>query len=65
MTELTNIRIEIEDDPSGAIAEEVERGLLEALRQNIPPSDGRSLTVLVRADIGELIGGLIGSTSYG
>jgi hypothetical protein len=64
MTGLANIRIEVEDDPRAAIAEEIERRLLEALRQSILPGDGRPLAVLVRAE-GEVIGGLIGSASYG
>jgi GNAT superfamily N-acetyltransferase len=60
-----SIAIALEEDPTGAIAEEVEARLLEALRQNVPPSDGRPLTLLARGARGAVVGGLIGATSYG
>src|SRR5215470_6016137 len=47
-----------------ALAEEIERNLLEALRGNSPPSDYVPLTLVARED-GRLVGGLVGGTSYG
>jgi GNAT superfamily N-acetyltransferase len=65
MTPVNPITIAVEDDPTGAIANAVEHRLLEALRQNVHPSDGRALTLLARDAQGAMIGGLIGATSYG
>ena len=48
MTNIMHVTIATEDDPNGAIADEVERRLLEALRQNVPPSDGKELTLVAR-----------------
>jgi GNAT superfamily N-acetyltransferase len=59
------INITFEDDPDGAFANEVEGKLLHALRQNVPPSDGKPLTLIARDLQGIMIGGLIGATSYG
>jgi GNAT superfamily N-acetyltransferase len=59
------ITITLEEDPNGALANEVERKLLEALRQNVPPSDGKPLTLAARDLLGSMVGGLVGSTSYG
>ena len=60
-----HVIIAAENDPNRAIADEVERRLLEALRQNVPASDGKELTLVARDLQGVMIGGLIGSTSYG
>jgi predicted N-acetyltransferase YhbS len=57
--------IKLEEDPNGTLADEVERKLLEALRQNVPPSDGKPLTLVARDLHGSMVGGLVGSTSYG
>jgi len=57
--------ITLEGDPNGTLADEVERKLLEALRQNVPPSDGKPLTLIARNLQGAMVGGLVGSTSYG
>ena len=57
--------IRLEEDPNGILADEVERRLLEALRQNVPPSDGKPLTLVARDLHGSMVGGLVGSTSYG
>ncbi|MBZ6075993.1 GNAT family N-acetyltransferase [Microvirga puerhi] len=65
MSDCESVAIAVEDDPAGTIAEEVEAKLLEALRKNVPPSDGRPLTLLARNAGGTMIGGLVGSTSYG
>jgi hypothetical protein len=65
MADLASIDIGVEDDPSGAIADELEQKLVEVLRQNTPPSDARPLTLLARDARQAMIGGLIGSTSYG
>jgi GNAT superfamily N-acetyltransferase len=65
MSPLPLVTIALEEDPTGAIADEVEQRLLEALRQNVPPSDGRPLTLLARDAQGTIIGGLVGATSYG
>jgi GNAT superfamily N-acetyltransferase len=65
MSSSTLITITLEEDPNGAFADEVERELLTALRQNVPPSDGKPLTLVARDIQGSMVGGLIGSTSYG
>jgi predicted N-acetyltransferase YhbS len=65
MSKPTPITITLEEDPSGTIVDEVERKLLEALRQNVPPSDGKPLTLVARDLQGTMVGGLAGSTSYG
>jgi GNAT superfamily N-acetyltransferase len=59
------ITIMLERDPSGTLADEVERKLLAALRQNVSPSDGKPLTLAARDLQGSMGGGLVGSTSYG
>lgn len=59
------MNITVEDDPNGVFSDEVERRLLDALRQNVPPSDGVPLTPIARDLQGSMIAGLIGSTSYG
>jgi GNAT superfamily N-acetyltransferase len=64
VTEMKNIDIRFEDDPNGAMADKIECRLIDALRQNVPPSDLQPLTVLAR-DGATIIGGLVGSTSYG
>ena len=60
----TGIAIIVEDDADGAIAHELDHRLVEALRQNVPPNDAQQLTLAARRG-GDLIGGLVGSTSYG
>jgi hypothetical protein len=65
MTNSMHVIIAAENDPNRAIADEVERRLLEPLRQNVPASDGKELTLVARDLQGVMIGGLIGSTSYG
>lgn len=60
-----DIRIEVEDDPSGALADEIGRRLTEVLRRNVPPSDATPLILLAREEGGTEVGGLVGSTSYG
>ena len=59
------INITLEEDSNGALADEVERKLLDALRQNVPPGDGKPLTLIARDLQGSMTGGLVGSTSYG
>ncbi|WP_414475884.1 GNAT family N-acetyltransferase [Microvirga sp. M2] len=59
------MNITFEDDPNGTLADEVERKLLDALRQNVPPSDGKPLALIARDLQGSMVAGLIGSTSYG
>jgi predicted N-acetyltransferase YhbS len=61
---LRNIQIQIETDSNGTIAAEIEAQLVKALRQNVPPNDSEPL-ILVARDETDLVGGLIGSTSYG
>jgi len=65
MSNPTSISITLEEDSNGALADEVERKLLEALHQNTPPSNGKPLTLVARDLQGRLVGGRIGSTSYG
>ncbi|MBL0406668.1 GNAT family N-acetyltransferase [Microvirga aerilata] len=65
MSNSTSITIMLEEDPNGTFADEVERELLAALRQNTPPGDGKSLTLVARDFQGSMVGGLVGSTSYG
>lgn len=43
----------------------VEDRLVAALRANVPPNDARSLALLAHDTERQLVGGLIGSTSYG
>ena len=65
MANLEAITITTEEDPSGILAVEVECKLLEALRRNVPPSDGKPLTLIARNLQADMVGGLVGSTSYG
>jgi predicted N-acetyltransferase YhbS len=65
MSSPPSIIMKLEEDPNGTLANEVERKLLEALRQNVPPSDGKPLTLVARDLQGSMVGGLVGSTSYG
>jgi hypothetical protein len=58
------MRIQIEGDPDGTIAAEIEGRLIEALRRNVPSNDSEPITLVAR-DGPTIIGGLIGSTSYG
>jgi predicted N-acetyltransferase YhbS len=64
MSEMKHIDFRFEDDSDGAMADKIERRLIDALRQNVPPADLQPLTVIAR-DGATIIGGLIGSTSYG
>ncbi len=65
MVNHTLINITLEEDSKGVLADEVERKLLNALRQNVPPSDGKPLTLIARDLQGGMTGGLVGSRSYG
>jgi predicted N-acetyltransferase YhbS len=65
MTGPADPSITVEDDPNGAVAEEAEQKLVEALRRNVPPSDAQPLTLVARNPAGEMMGALIGATSYG
>jgi GNAT superfamily N-acetyltransferase len=65
MSSPTSITIMLEEDPNGTFADDVERELLAALRQNMPPSDGKPLTLVARDLQESMVGGLVGSTSYG
>lgn len=62
--QLSDIRVTVEPDPD-AFAEEIETRLLESLKQNVPASNYASFGILARDDKGEILGGLIGGTSYG
>jgi GNAT superfamily N-acetyltransferase len=64
VAELPDIQIQFERDPDGAIIAEIEGRLLEALRQNVPPNDSESLILIARYGP-DMVGALIGSTSYG
>jgi hypothetical protein len=61
---MPDMQIQIEGDPDGAIATEIEDRLIESLRRNVPQNDSEPL-ILVARDGPTMIGGLIGSTSYG
>ena len=65
MVNSTPINITLEEDSKGVLAGEVERKLLDALRQNVTPSDGKPLTLIAWDLQGDMTGGLVGSTSYG
>ena len=65
MVNHTLINITLEEDSKGVLADEVERKLLSALRQNVPPSDGKPLTLIARDLQGGMTGGLVGSRSDG
>jgi GNAT superfamily N-acetyltransferase len=58
------MQIQIEGDPDGAIAAEIEDRLIESLRRNVPQNDSEPLTLVAREGP-TIIGGLTGSTSYG
>lgn len=61
-----DIQIDLGQDPSGALAEMIEKRLTESLRQNVPPNDAEPLNLVARATTGtKIVGGLIGTTSYG
>lgn len=64
MVTSAGITIIAEDDTDAAIAHAIDRRLVEALRQNVPPNDAQPLSLVARRE-GDLIGGLVGSTSYG
>lgn len=64
LVEPPNIQIQFETDPGGAITAEIEDRLLEALRQNMPPNDSESFILIARYRT-DIVGALIGSTSYG
>jgi predicted N-acetyltransferase YhbS len=59
-----SVDIRFEADPDGKITHQIEQALLAALRRNVPPSDGKSLTLVAR-NRADIIGGLAASTSYG
>jgi GNAT superfamily N-acetyltransferase len=58
------IQIVTEQDPDLA-AGLVEEQLVAALRTNVPPNDARDLALLAYEKETQLVGGLIGTTSYG
>ena len=62
--QLSGIRLTVEAD-SEAFAEEIETRLLASLQQNVPASDYAPFGILARNGEGEILGGLIGGTSYG
>jgi predicted N-acetyltransferase YhbS len=62
--QLSDIQVEAESDPDGAIAATIEDRLIEALRQNVPPNDSEPLILLARKET-TIVGGLVGATSYG
>jgi len=64
VVQLSNIQIDVESDPDGAIAATIADRLIEALRQNVPPNDGAPLVLLARRGTA-IVGGLVGATSYG
>jgi GNAT superfamily N-acetyltransferase len=61
---MPDLQFQIETDLDGAAAAEIENRLIEALRQNVPPNDSESL-IMVAREGPALIGGFVGSTSYG
>jgi len=61
---LSDVLLTVEADPD-AFAEEIEAHLLASLRQNIPASDYATFSIVARNAEGEILGGLIGGTSYG
>ena len=58
------MQIQLETDPDGAIAAEIGGRFLEALRQNAPPNGIESLILIARYGT-DIVGALIGPTSYG
>ena len=64
MSAPADITIVTERDAHAAIAHEIDGRLVEALRQNVPPNDAQQLTLVVRRG-GDLVGGMVGATSYG
>jgi GNAT superfamily N-acetyltransferase len=64
MEQLASLQIVVEPNPDD-VADEIERNLEASLRTNFPPNDALPLAVVIRDGDGNLVGGLIGSTSYG
>jgi predicted N-acetyltransferase YhbS len=56
--------IDVGEDVGGADAREIACRLVEALRRNTPSNDARPLILVTRLG-DDIIGGLVGSTSYG
>jgi len=61
---LSDIRITAEFNPE-SFEGEIETRLLASLRRNVPASDYASFGILARNRDGEIVGGLVGGTSYG
>ncbi len=58
--------IRIAPAPDARLAvHQTEEQLAEALRTNFPPSDAQGLTLIAEENGTDLVGGLIGATSYG
>jgi GNAT superfamily N-acetyltransferase len=64
MKRMSSLQILVEPNPDD-VADEIERNLVASLRSNVPPNDALPLAVVARSGDGKLVGGLIGSTSYG
>ena len=64
MLEATEVTITLESD-TGEFVSEIERSLLASLGSAAPRGDYAPIAVLARDKGGALLGGLIGSTSYG
>jgi predicted N-acetyltransferase YhbS len=64
MAQLPELEIVFEQDPGG-VADEIEARLVMSLRSNNPPNDSAPFSLIARDGDGALVGGLIGSTSYG
>jgi GNAT superfamily N-acetyltransferase len=65
MATLNNVEIRVEVDPAIKIIDEIEENLLQSLGANSQSSAYKPVAVLARDPHGDLIGGLVGSTSYG
>jgi GNAT superfamily N-acetyltransferase len=64
MAQPPETEILFEPDP-GEVADEIEARLLASLRSNVPPNDSAPFALIARDGDGALLGGLVGSTSYG
>jgi GNAT superfamily N-acetyltransferase len=65
MSLLNNIEIRVEEDPESEVIDEIETYLIESLGANSQSGAYKPVAVLARDPHNDLVGGLVGSTSYG
>ncbi len=65
MVKFGELELRIDESPAADVVEKIEESLLTALGQRSAASGYGSLGVIARKPGGEVVGGLIGSISYG